>query len=74
MSWQEEALCPSVDPHLFFPETTEEAKTAKTLCRGCDVIEECLAYALKNNEQHGVWGGTTPNERKAMLRQGRKAA
>lgn len=39
------------------------AKRAKELCAGCHVIEECLAYAMANDEKWGVWGGTSPRER-----------
>jgi hypothetical protein len=38
-----------------------------TLCGGCDVQGPCLAWALQVGDCHGVWGGTTPRERRAML-------
>lgn len=46
---------------------------ARATCAGCPVKEECLEYALVNNERWGVWGGTTPPERAAM-RKARKLA
>lgn len=36
---------------------------AAKLCDGCHVIDECLAFALANEEKYGVWGGTTPRQR-----------
>lgn len=41
---------------------------AKTLCDGCPVMTQCLAYALNNGEDEGIWGGTTPKERASILR------
>lgn len=41
---------------------------AERLCSGCPVTSRCLATALRNREEHGVWGGTTPKQRRAMWR------
>ncbi|KAA8817839.1 WhiB family transcriptional regulator [Bifidobacterium callitrichos] len=30
---------------------------AKSRCRDCPVIDQCLRYALDHNEIYGVWGG-----------------
>lgn len=40
---------------------------AKAVCAGCPVVRTCLAYALPN-EPLGVWGATTPSERRALNR------
>ncbi len=37
------------------------------LCGTCAVQGPCLAWALQVGDCHGVWGGTTPRERRAML-------
>ena len=61
--------------NMFF-EGPEADATA--FCRdGCPIIERCLLFALVNNERAGVWGGTTPLERRAirkrwMLARGRE--
>ena len=68
MTWQEKAVCPSIDPHIFYPETAEEAAAAKRVCFSCDVREQCLRYALENDEWHGIWGGKTVSQRKSILR------
>jgi hypothetical protein len=56
-----------VDPETFFPAPNEPADPAVALCRTCDVQGACLAWALQVGDCHGVWGATTPRERRAML-------
>ncbi|MDN5744314.1 MAG: WhiB family transcriptional regulator [Nocardioidaceae bacterium] len=41
---------------------------AKQLCSSCVVRTECLAEALDNQIEWGVWGGMTERERRALLR------
>ena len=60
-------VCRSVDPEVFFPAPNEASDTAIALCRTCDVQGACLAWALEVGDCHGVWGGTTARERRAML-------
>ena len=57
-------------PQLFFPEDIADPekrsasiKTAKALCRECELMTECRTYALETNQQFGIWGGTLPSER-----------
>ena len=66
--WQDRAACFGVDPDLFFPITEEEAGPALTYCRVCPIREECLAWALKNGERYGVWGGLTEQQRRRLQR------
>jgi WhiB family redox-sensing transcriptional regulator len=66
--WQGWAACTGADPDLFFPDRGELALDAKAVCATCPVIEECLAHALTHHEDHGVWGGTTPTERRRLRR------
>lgn len=41
---------------------------AKWICtERCTVTAACLAYAIDNKIKHGVWGGTSQDERKAIL-------
>jgi WhiB family transcriptional regulator, redox-sensing transcriptional regulator len=68
-----EAACYNngVDPDAFFPyphRTNSENKMAKKICKDCPVINECLEYALENNEVHGIWGGMSPKERQLLKR------
>ena len=62
-SWQADASCRGVDAELFFPQTDEDAETAKAICETCPVRLTCLAFALERNERFGVWGGLTEKER-----------
>lgn len=61
--WMDSALCQKVDPELFYPDHSEGGRVAKVVCRSCPVAAECLAYALRTSERHGVWGGLTYSER-----------
>jgi hypothetical protein len=45
---------------------------AKELCSGCPIRVECLDYALAANEDHGVWGGLSPVERRQLKRNKKK--
>ena len=45
-----------------------EQNKAKLVCSGCPVRTECLAEALDNQIEWGVWGGMTERERRALLR------
>ena len=66
-AWRTRGLCQNVDPETFFPAPSEPADAAVALCRTCDVQGACLAWALEVGDCHGVWGATTPRERRAML-------
>lgn len=62
LSWQSDALCAQTDPEAFFPEKGESTEQAKKVCAVCKVQENCLAYALSNDEKFGVWGGLSESE------------
>lgn len=66
-TWRTRGACQAVDPETFFPAPSEPADIAVSLCRTCDVQGACLAWALEAGDTHGVWGATTPRERRAML-------
>lgn len=71
--WHDEAVCREVDdPDLFFPERGRSSSVAKALCADCPVLDRCLAFALENADVAGVWGGTTPVERRQMKRRDRR--
>jgi WhiB family redox-sensing transcriptional regulator len=50
-------------PDLFFEDGNTQA--AKEVCASCPLATACLDYAF-DNEEFGVWGGTTPEERQAI--------
>lgn len=73
-SWRDEALCRDTDPDLFFPVgTTGQAliqiERAKSVCGECPARVDCLDFALATNQDAGIWGGTSEDERRLMRRQ-----
>lgn len=66
--WYEDALCAQVDGELFFPEKGGSVREAKSVCRGCEVREKCLEWALDNDERFGIWGGLSERERRRLKR------
>lgn len=74
-TWQLEAACRGAESHLFFApnyfERKEEKEAreahAKSICFACPVIGPCRDYALSIREPHGIWGGLTEMERRAIL-------
>ena len=73
----ENAACAQLnDPDYFFPEgKAEEAErlpNLRRICGGCIERRECLAYAIKEEIQHGIWGGKTPSERGQNLKRDQK--
>lgn len=60
------AACAQTDPDLFFQDGP--GTLAKKICAGCEVRQRCLNYALTNDMDHGIWGGTGTRNRKLMKR------
>src|SRR5882762_8426747 len=65
--WRVNAACHGDDPDELFVRGAEQRK-AKLVCVACPVRTECLAEALDNRIEFGVWGGMTERERRALLR------
>ena len=65
--WTTHAACKGMDPDELFVRGAAQNR-AKLICRGCPVRTECLADALDNGIEFGVWGGMTERERRALLR------
>ncbi len=73
----EQAACQTADPELFFPVAGGRAGVAdiaraKAVCAACLVREQCLDYAVETGQAHGVWGGTTVDERRAIAARRRR--
>jgi len=66
-SWATRGACVTMDPDGFFVQGAEQ-NLAKTTCVACPVKTECLADALDNRIDFGVWGGMTERERRRLLR------
>ena len=65
--WAGSVRCAGTDPDALFVQGKAQ-RAAKTVCQGCPVVAECLADALDNRTEFGVWGGMTERERRALLR------
>ena len=77
-AWRNRAACRDTSPELFFPIGTtgvalDQIEAAKRVCGQCAVAGECLEFALATNQEAGVWGGLTEEERR-RLRKGWTAA
>jgi WhiB family redox-sensing transcriptional regulator len=81
--WRKAAACRDTDPDLFFPIGTtglaiDQINAAKAVCAACESVEPCLEFALATNQESGVWGGTSEEERrkirKAWLARQRRAS
>lgn len=69
--WRDTASCRDTDPDLFFPVGTtgpaiEQIEEAKRVCRSCAAHEACLEFALATNQESGIWGGTSEDERRKL--------
>ena len=65
--WALQGACIEVEPDALFVRGAAQQQ-AKQVCMSCLVIAECLADALDNHTEFGVWGGTTERERRALLK------
>lgn len=63
---------------LFFSSRADDVDVARDLCGRCWRRDACLELALACPHAQviggGVWGGTTPTERRAILRSRERAA
>ena len=74
-SWQSAAACRGPQSQAFFPPSHAERKEeklarearAKAICAECRVRADCLDYAIRIREPHGIWGGLNEVERKQVL-------
>ncbi len=69
--WREGAACADDTEGIFFPDDGDVGamRRAKSICADCPVAEDCLVYAIDTNQSVGIWGGTTPRERRKLKRQ-----
>jgi WhiB family redox-sensing transcriptional regulator len=66
-NWRTAARCRTIDAEDLFV-TGARQREAREFCRACPVRTECLAHALDQRIEFGVWGGMTERERRALLR------
>lgn len=67
-AWIADGYCHN-KPHLtflFYSDQPSEQESAKRMCTVCPVKAQCLVAALERNERFGIWGGTSPADRKRL--------
>lgn len=69
--WRDRSLCRDSNIEVFFPVGTtglaiDQIGAAREICEACPVTAECLEFALATNQEAGVWGGTTEDERRRL--------
>lgn len=71
--WRDIAACRLDDPEAWF--ATEDTTAGKAgvrhaiaVCARCPVLDACRQWALDTRQQHGIWGGLTERERRAIWR------
>ena len=72
-NWRDVAACRDTDPDLFFPvgstgPAVDQIESAKRVCETCPAKQPCLEFALLTNQDSGVWGGTSEDERRKLRR------
>lgn len=72
--WQTSAACRGMSDSDFFSPERERGQAkrnreaaAKTVCRSCPVIENCLDWALTVQEPYGIWGGLNADQRAELI-------
>jgi WhiB family redox-sensing transcriptional regulator len=73
LSWRGVAACRDTSPELFFPigttgQAVEQIEAAKAVCMSCPSQVACLEFALSTNQDSGVWGGTSEEDRRHLRR------
>ena len=67
-NWMDHGNCRSYSSDFFFPADAVGIKAAREVCASCSVRDDCLRYAIAHHVEHGVWGGTSEEVRRRMIR------
>ena len=73
MDWRHRSACLDEDPELFFPigntgPAILQIEEAKQVCRAATCASSVSQWALEAGQDHGVWGGLSEDERRALKR------
>ena len=71
--WRAKATCRGAETDLFFAGGTTgdvllRTERAKAICRSCPCCEAGLAFAIETNQEFGVWGAASEEDRRRMRR------
>ena len=77
-TWRNRAACLDESPELFFPigntgPALDQIEEAKAVCGRCEVVENCLNWAIEYGQDSGVWGGLSEEERRTLKRRNARA-
>ena len=69
--WRDRAACRDTRPELFFPIGTtgvalDQIDAAQRVCEQCPVTERVPRVRAGTNQESGVWGGLTEEERRRL--------
>lgn len=77
-NWRDLAACrQAANPEIFYSQYAEDIENARSFCKSCPVVAQCL-NAANDFENHtafayGIWGARTPIDRKPSMRRELKA-
>lgn len=73
--WQSDAACRGMDSSVFFSPESERGRTrrrreeaARAICHKCPVSGPCGRFAQASQQDYGIWGGSTEEERRSAVR------
>jgi WhiB family redox-sensing transcriptional regulator len=66
VEWTRDALCHARPDLDWFASSPSKVAEAVAVCKQCPVMTECRACAIANRVEYGIWGGTTPTERRTV--------
>lgn len=71
--WVNNAACRNKPTHWWHPPENQRGNNnvydqARVICQTCPVQTQCLAHAIVHNEQIGMWGATSPHQRRHLRR------
>ena len=76
LPWAEHAACRDEPTDIWYP--TRRGPVAvdwtrpRSICQSCPVLTDCRSYAVAHEPDWGMWGGLTPEERRAFRRRRRR--
>jgi len=66
--WMVRGACRSVPVESMFPGDSHGVALARRICKKCPVRHPCLEYAVVNRIEDGIWGGTSMESRRRLVR------
>lgn len=66
--WRTQASCLGLDVNDFVPDGKGEQipPEIRRICLACPSLQDCLDFAIEERIPHGVYGATSPRERRGL--------